>query len=162
MTAKLEWNVNADYNELFNNFFDNYFKDASETMKKLFTYHTTHFAWFANEFNVFCQGANDTVREEYYPKGTLNTWMGLIEQAYKDIEGLKTTDPIVYEKVYDRITLESLAYRYMLITLYGSNYLDSELEGMKLSFRSDCGTLGVTNYIEHKTIDGLWASWGLA
>lgn len=162
MTAKLEWNVNDDYNELFNNFFDNYFKDASETMKKLFKYHTTHFSWFADEYNVFCQGANDTVQEDYYPKGTLNTWMGLIDQAYKDIDGMKNSDPVAYAKVYDRITLESLAYRYMLISLYGSNYLDSELEQMKLSFRSDCGMLGVTNYKEHSTIDGLWASWDLA
>ena len=161
LTAKLEWDVNENYDKLFNDFFDNYFKAASETMKQLFRLHTTHFAWFANEYNVFCQGANDTVVAKYYPKGTVNTFMALIEQAYKDIEGLRSSDPVMYEKLYDRITLESLAYRYMLISLYSSNYLDSELDAMKTSFRSDCGMLGMTNYKEHSTIDGLWASWGM-
>lgn len=161
LTAKLEWDVNENYDKLFNDFFDNYFKAASETMKRLFRLHTTHFAWFANEYNVFCQGANDTVVAKYYPKGTVNTFMALIEQAYKDIEDLRSSDPIMYEKLYDRITLESLAYRYMLISLYSSNYLDSELDAMKTSFRSDCGMLGMTNYKEHSTIDGLWASWGM-
>lgn len=161
LAAKFQWNLDESYEDLFNAFFDNYFKDASETMKTLFINLTTHCSWFANEYNVYGQGGISTVKETYFPKGAVNNWMKLIEQAYKDIEGLQNTDSALYKKVSDRITLESLAFRYLLIELYGADYLDSELTEMKNDFRRDCGKLGVTHFREHQMIDGLWSKWNM-
>ena len=161
LAAKYEWNLDEDYNELFNNFFDNYFKDASETMKELFNSLTTHCAWFADEYSVYGQGGIITITERNFPKGAISNWMELIDRAFRDIESMRISDPEAYETVYNRINLESLAYRYMLIELYGADYLDGELYQMKSDFRRDCGRLGVTHFREHRTIDGLWSEWGL-
>ncbi|PWM70375.1 MAG: hypothetical protein DBX59_11000 [Bacillota bacterium] len=162
LAAKFEWNLEEKYDDLFNAFFDHYFKDASATMKELFISLTTHCAWFADEYNVYGQGGVVTVKEDYFPKGAINNWLELIDRAYADIAGMKTSDPEGYERAYNHINQESLAFRYMLIQLYGAEYLDSELTEMKTQFRRDCGNLGVTHFREHQTIDGLWSKWNLA
>ena len=76
------------------------------------------------------------------------------------IEEYKTTVPARYGKLYDRICLESLAVRFLIIDLYGSQvYTAPELYAEKVAFKADCARLNYTKYSENRLITALWAEW---
>ena len=56
--------------------------------------------------------------EKFYPYQRLKAFLSYIDRAYEDIKYLKYENEELYEKLYTRITLESIPYRYMIITLY--------------------------------------------
>ena len=58
------------------------------------------------------------ISRELYPRNVLMEWMGHIENAYESIKHLENTDPILYRQLSDRITLESISVRYLLVELY--------------------------------------------
>ena len=72
----------------------------------------------------------------------------LIDKALEKIEPYKTSDPVLYEKLRDRITLESISFRYMQIYLYELLYSSADRQEMIKSFKDDCMALGITQYKE--------------
>lgn len=121
LKSKLSWNTDCDVSGYTDEFFVNYFKAASPTMKRLFDEYSAHYSTLIAEYKLRGQGARlDINKSEYWPKGLLNGWMELFNKAYEDIEFLKTSDPALYEKLEYRICLESLNYRYMCETFYGT------------------------------------------
>ena len=120
-------------------------------MKQLFDEENTWFAYLA-EVHGYSGKVSYTesnfVIEEYWPKGLLEGWLNLIDQAYAKIEHYKQTDPALYEKLRDRITLESITFRYMQIHLYKLLYSDVDSQRMVKTFKEDCIALGLTQYRE--------------
>ena len=99
---------------------------------------------------------------DYFKYNTLAEWKNLIKQAYESIEYLKEKDYATYKKLYDRITLESLSVRYLIIELYGGMvYTTVELANEKQSFKNDCTELDITGWKEHVLITSLWAQWNV-
>ena len=151
LSSNLQWKIDSNQDELINNFFTNYFKDASSVMKQLFDEENTWFAYLAEKYGYngkVSYTENNLVIEEYWPKGLLEGWLGLIDEAYKAIEHYQKTDPNLYEKLRDRITLESITFRYMQIHLYGLLYSDVDSQEMVKTFKEDCLNLGITQYKE--------------
>ena len=101
------------------------------------------------------------LKTEYYSYPVLKQAMNQIDKAYEDIEVYKESNPERYKQLYDRITLESMQYRYILINLYSTEYGANEVLNMKYEFRHDVERLGITTYQENKYISELWASWGI-
>ena len=151
LSSNLQWKIDSNQDELINNFFTNYYKDASSVMKQLFDEENTWFAYLA-EVHGYSGKVSYTesnfVIEEYWPKGLLEGWLNLIDQAYAKIEHYKQTDPALYEKLRDRITLESITFRYMQIHLYKLLYSDVDSQRMVKTFKEDCIALGLTQYRE--------------
>ena len=154
-----------DMNELIDNFFDNYFGAASETMRKLFNEVRTRMAYIENELNVSMFVYVKLENTDYWPKGLLQQWLRYIDEAYEAIESVKNEDEELYAKLYDRIMLEGISYRWLLIELYGSTTFSAEkLLEEKLSFKADCAYLKVTNYAVSWTPnlnDYLKTNWGV-
>ena len=151
LTSNLQWKIDSNQDELINNFFTNYYKDASSVMKQLFDEENTWFAYLAEKYGYngkVSYTESNFVVEEYWPKGLLEGWLALIDEAYKKIEHYQKTDPILYEKLRDRITLESITFRYMQIKLYKLLYSDVDSQEMIKSFKTDCIALGITQYRE--------------
>ena len=151
LTSNLQWKIDSNQDELINNFFTNYYKDASSVMKQLFDEENTWFAYLAEKYGYngkVSYTESNFVVEEYWPKGLLEGWLALIDEAYKKIEHYQKTDPILYEKLRDRITLESITFRYMQIKLYKLLYSDVDSQEMIKSFKIDCIALGITQYRE--------------
>ena len=84
----------------------------------------------------------------------IENWLRLIEDAYKAIEHLKISNPSLHKTLHDRITYESLAFRFIQIEMYSVFYSETELQKMKASFRNDCNEFGVTKYRELEEIAG--------
>lgn len=156
VSSNLQWQIDQDYDKLINDFFDNYYKDASAVMKRLFDEENT---WFAYLAEVYGYDGNvgytysTLLKEEYWPQGLLEGWLELIDEAYKAIEPLKSTDPSMYQTLKDRINLESISFRFMQLEMYSVFYSRTESEKMKESFKQDCYNLGIRAYRELVTID---------
>ncbi len=151
LSSNLQWKIDSNQEELINNFFTNYYKDASSVMKQLFDEENTWFAYLAERYGYSGKVSYTTsnfVIEEYWPKGLLENWLGLIDEAYEKIEHYQQTDPALYEKLRDRINLESITFRYMQIQLYKLLYSENDSQMMIKTFKEDCLALGITQYKE--------------
>ena len=161
LNAKLQWDVTLDFNALVDDFFANYFKDASEPMLDMFNYYRTWMAYLENELKIEGVLGQTITTSQYFPQGTLNTILSFVDKAYEAIEPLKSTNISLYNTIYDRICLESIAYRKMQIDLYSHMYTDAQITEMKKSFKDDCVRIGVSKCSENADISDLWTSWGL-
>lgn len=162
LSSKLMWDVDADVAKLTEGFFDRYFKAASGTMYDLFTSIRLNYLWMAESLGVSGWIGTRINTSEYFKLNTLLEWEKLIEKAYEDIESLKISDYDSYQKVYNRINLESLSVRYLLIDLYGTQiYSTQELFEQKQQFKQDCSKLNVTRTSEGGLITKLWSEWGI-
>lgn len=162
LTSKLRWNVDADYEGLIEDFFKNYYKDAAGEMLDLFNHLRVWENYMESVLGFNGLKNNTPVQAKYWPKGVLDGFMAEIDGAYKAIEPLKERDPATYEKLYLRICAESLTFRYAIITLYPSEYTQSELLAMKLAFQADADRIGIGYFKETGTINQLYANWGIA
>ncbi len=159
--SKLQWDTELDMGELLDDFFANYFDVAGDTMQSLFDDQRD---WIANIYaNIGGTGliSDDLVAQEYWQYNQLADYMDRIEQAFEEIKPIEEKDPERYAVLYDRILLESIQFRYLLIQLYPTEYTASELYDAKLEFREDFERLGMTSFRENGTIDILWSEWGI-
>lgn len=151
LSSNLQWKIDTNQDELISNFFTNYYKDAAPVMKQLFDEENTWMAYLAERYGYngkVSYTESNLVIEEFWPKGLLENWLSLIDEAYKKIEPYKKSDPILYEKLRDRINLESISFRYMQIHLYKLLYSDTDSQMMIKTFKEDCIALGMKQYKE--------------
>ena len=165
LSAKLAWDVNADVNELIDNFFEGYFGVAAEPMRKLFDELRARFSYIENDLNIAMYIYVDLKNKNFWPEGLLVQWLGYIDDAYAAIEPLKEKDENTYYLIKDRLLLEGISYRFLLIHLYGATYYDATtLLQEKLQWKADCAYLGVNRVQEGGTaliVDWLLENWGV-
>ena len=92
---------------------------------------------------------------------TLVGWIDKIDEALGSISSLKTSDAELYNKLKNRIILESISYRHLLIEKFSDSYFDDELSDMKKSFKADVLNLGIRQYYSEKTVDYLFDLMGV-
>jgi hypothetical protein len=165
LAAKLAWAVNADLNELINNFFEGYFGVAAKPMKKLFEELRARFSYIENDLKIAMYIYVDLKNKNFWPEGLLVQWLGYIDDAYATIEPLKDSDENLYYLIKDRILLEGMSYRFLLIHLYGASYYDPiTLTKEKLQWKADCAYLGINRVREGGTplvVDWVLENWGV-
>ena len=148
LMGKLGQNVNADVNKLTDDWFANYFKDASVAMRKMYDEERVCIAKIAETTNKgfgHSQGS-DLMSRKYWSYQTLMQFLSYIDEAYEAIEHYKTSNPTLYRKLYDRITLESIVPRYMLLSCYTVR-IDNQSAFAK-ALLNDCVNLGVSRTAE--------------
>ena len=133
LQSKLMWDVNSDVEALKESFFNVYYDAAADSM---LNYYDELVALYANNYATYSElQASDTsavgqrlnlYQAKYFPQETLELWLGYIDDAYASIAGLKNSDPTQYDKLYNRICLESVSVRYLMVKLYGYNTFTPE------------------------------------
>ena len=162
LESKLSWDVNADVTKCTDDFFKYYFRAAAPYMKQYFMSLRLNYLNMSENLGLGGWIGMRVANVDYFKYNTLAEWKALINKAYDSIEYLKEKDYATYKKLYDRIRLESLAIRYLIIELYGSTvYTSVELVNEKQSFKKDCTELNVTSCREHVLITTLWANWNV-
>lgn len=152
--AQLQWNVDQDMNQLINDFFENYFKDGAEPMMKYLESYRAWHAYIAVEENLMGQVVQPgALQRKYFPQGVINEWLGYIDEAYNSISHLERTDPGMYKILKDRITLESITPRYMMLELYDVFYSAEEITAMIESLKKDTLMLGMAQHNEFNTLN---------
>ncbi len=163
--SKLLWDVNADVNALTDKFFDAYFGKASATMRKLFDEWRVWARYQTEElgYNGYRSVYYNALDAKLWPQRMLSGWLDLTEQAKADIAEYKDTEPELYGAITDHIAMESLSFRYLLISLYSSQYSSDALVAMQKQFASDVERIGMNlvNSVKQDTIADLIKSWGI-
>ena len=140
LNSKFGWNVHYDYKALLDEYFENYFGPAAATMRQVFE---------RLETNLLIHNANmpgmyaASLHVDYWSKNFLTGILELIEQAYMEISVLQATNKDLYNVYKNHILIESLAYRYLLVELYASNFQSDKSETMIRSFTGDLEYAGI-------------------
>lgn len=163
LTSKLAWNVNFDFNQLINNFFDAYFGPAAATMKGMFESFRVR-ALYNEQYNGY-QGSRsvftNAVRDVFWPKPLLQSWLDTVEKALSEIEYLRDTDPVQYEAYRFNICLERLGPLYMMVEIYSSSLSESIVSAYKTQFFTDANMAGLIYEGEKSNISNLYSRWGI-
>ena len=121
LQSNLLWNVYADQEKLTKDFFNNYYREAADIMLRYLD--EVRVLYMDNWREVGLKGDCNTVNlyiADLWPRGTLLGWLEDFEEAKKAIAHYQTMNPELYEKLMDRITMETLSVRYLIIRLYGN------------------------------------------
>ena len=159
--SKLQWNVNLNQEELLDDFFANYFDVAGDTMSNLFNEQRRWMVHAYSDLGATGRINDDLMSTDYWTYPMLKKALSQIDQAYEEIKVYQDNDAELYKKLNNRITLESLQYRYLMIGLYDTNFAADELLDMKYAFKSDAERLEIKESAEHVEIAGLWKEWGI-
>lgn len=150
LESHLSWDIHADVNALTDRFFENYYKDAAPVMKEWF--------YAYRSYSVLFESGNPT-GGSLLPLEQCRAYEKFAEQAYSAILKYKYSDPELYDKLYDRITLETLCYRYNYLESY--QYAIEDLKEFAESFRNDCGHFGIQRISESISFDTWYLNAGL-
>lgn len=125
--SKLAWNVDLDAEKLTDDFFQNYYKDAAQYMRRYMEDVKAVYAakWRAAGLKGDCNWVELYIPELWAQEDLLK-WLDYFEQAYAAIEYRKKSDYATYVKLRDRITMESVSVRFLLIYLYGEKTYEKE------------------------------------
>jgi hypothetical protein len=97
----------------------------------------------------------------FWPHHVINGFLDEFDEAFKAIEPLKEKDPERYQALYDRINVETMAYRYITLMLYSSKYSQSELRAMQIAFKNDCDAYQMETRGFVGDFVSLWKQWGI-
>ena len=159
--SKMQWDTSLNMGELIDDFFAHYFAEAGDTMQELFTLERE---WLSHVYADL--GATGMIQENlldaaYWPYNVLQSFMDKLDEAYADIAPLQEENPERYRVLYDRILLESMQFRYLILQLYTTEFSKTELIDARNEFRYDFERLGLTSYQEGSEITKLWTEWGI-
>ena len=94
-------------------------------------------------------------------KGTVDSWLRLVDKAYASIEPLKTSDPEKYEVYKNHILLESMFPRYVLLQFHRPTFTSEQFIKEALQFKADCAELGISEVNEEQSFTVRWEDWGI-
>ncbi len=163
--SKLEWDVNADMNALTDEFFDGYFMEASSTMRQLYeewrvwAKYQSEKLGYSGYRSVYVNAMN----KKFWPQNMLERWIALTEQAKKDVAVYRTSNPVLYNQLIEHIAIESITFRYLLISLYADEYSDAQLLELKTQCAKDLRASGmdIVATTPQTSVDDLLAKWGM-
>ena len=157
LTAKLQWNTQADYVGLIDNFFANYYGGAAEPMHNYFNELRVHIAKLKAQ-GVY--GGRESIYQDMsaaslWQLPVLKRWNGYVDEALDAIEAVKNNDPTAYETYRKHIVQERVFLNYMFIEKYSAKFSVEEVEEMKKEFISDVTSVGISNTGERRDINNL-------
>jgi len=159
LNAHLQWDFQLDKNELIDEWFENYFRSAAEPMHRMFQTYRTYFAYLAHVHGVHGHlPSRDVIfSTRAWPLETLIMFLGYIDEAYESIEYLRHVNPELHQRLHDRINIESVAYRWLLMELHPGAFSFERLNEFTIELRDDTMRLGINMFNEQQTTSEFWA-----
>ncbi len=166
MTLKLMWDSNCDVAKLTKNFFNQYYKDAAEPLMKYVEEYRQWFIYTRNKYPSVHASAYmywDTLGKDAFPVNLINRWDSYFDEAKQSIEYLKDVDMDMYQKLYDRIDLETLTVDYIRVAFYDDLYSETELLNLRLAFKDKIKKHDIARPQELSTqsFDDIFKLWGI-
>ena len=113
--SKLMWDSSLDQDILMNKFFNAMYKDAADTMYKLFIDYRMQYAYIKE----YGQKKLNNV-QNYAPSDFLR-WIDYLDQALLEIEKYKESDKNLYNLLKERIDIEAACPLHCMLELYGDS-----------------------------------------
>ena len=151
--SKLMWNCNLDVNALIADYFDKVYQEASDVMA------TTFWTWRAYSEGQRALGRSGNIysspnEADFWDKNYLVMQLNQMEEAKKLIAGYATTNPQLYQAIYDSIVCETISPRFLLLKHYAETFEKADLAVLKAEFKEDTNRLDFNMVGEQETIDG--------
>ena len=150
LDARMSWDTSLNQEELIEEYMNAVYKEAAPTMLNLH-WATRVYAQHVQvgQFGLFSNGDGSPSMEsvEYWPIGVIEGWIKQIDQAHKDIEIYKESDPKLYDQIAKNIELEGIAYMYMLLTLHGNTLAKEERQEYIDRLKYDIGWLDISGMV---------------
>ena len=151
--SKLLWNCNLDVNELIADYFDKVYYEASDIMEETFWTFRAH-SQVQKELGKSGNIYTAPVEEKFWPKRYLVNQLDKMEEAKKAIEKYQTTDPALYQNIYDAIVCETISLRYLMLELYSNTFDAQSLSQFRKDFKYDTNRLDFNQISETESMDG--------
>ncbi len=148
LCSKLQWDTNANLNELTDRFFDKCYGAGGESMRKMYDEYRVHSRNLINNYDFTRTNSlyHTSLQKQYWSKQLLDRWLGYINDAIADIEYLKKVDMEAYQTYYDSILLERISIYYLITNLYGKDgrYSAEFISQITAQLEADMNRLGVS------------------
>lgn len=144
IASKLAKNVNADVNGLIDDFCNAYFGSAASEMKQLLEteradLYKNRNASGNSDWYGLVNGSALLLNKKCFPLITVNGYMKTIDKAKEKVRNAYENGGFTAEerdKLLARIDVESLTFRYILISVHGYTKYDKSVEEFKTYARS--------------------------
>ena len=141
--AKLMWNVNANVPALIDNFTKNYYGPAADAVKSIFEDEQDYQVYLADILNRTGYGGMETQGDpSFWPQAVLFKYTEMLDDAQKELDQLFDTDPLRAQTIANRIKIEQLPFRYLMLKNYKNFYSESEYAKQKEQLIADVNALG--------------------
>mgnify|MGYP003308678908 CR=1 FL=1 len=150
LDSKMSWDTSLSQQELIEKYMNAVYKEAAPTMMNLFLSARAfmrHVSIDQHELISNGDGSPEKGKVEYFPIGIVEGWIKYIDQALKDIEIHKTTDPELYDQIAKNIEVEGIQYMYILLDLHGNTLAKEEKQAYVNRIKHD---------IDWLNISGMW------
>lgn len=133
--SKLMWDCTLNIEDLVKDFFEHMYRDAADTMYEIFTTMRNHSMTVAEmPGGKFSERADNAAMYPY--RSYLRPILQKFEQAFEEIEVLKTTSPAEYELVKKRIETEYVGPLYLTLAYYGKGATMPFTSAEKLAYKT--------------------------
>ena len=163
LDSKVEFDVNANYQEYVDKFFKYYYGVGGEYMQDFYEQVLTR-----SRYNETVNSVSGNIHNrkllyaENWPEGLMHSWISLIGKSYEAIEDeYKIVDPELYETYRKHILQEELFPRFVLCTTYESSYNPSDLKVFRQKFLDDFYYLENKVHAEGRQMTEVSDAWNL-
>lgn len=144
VASKLAKNANADVDELIDAFCNAYFGVAASDMKQLLAterndLYRNRNASGNSDWYGLVNGSALLLNKKCFPLATVNGYMKTIDNAKAKVQTACANGDITVaerDKLLARIDIESLTFRYILVSLHGYTKYDESIDAFKAFARS--------------------------
>lgn len=159
LISRLSWNVEENVEDLIQEFFPAYYGKAAVEVRKAFD-KTREILRNAYKMGAKGSWGDNIVKCEYWKEEALEDLLAIFRRADAVLDGEE--NPMRRRKCKNRIAVEMLPYRLMLLELYGEKFTEASLHDGRMRFREDFCRLGVQRVNEIEKIEELWTRWKLS
>ncbi len=126
--AKLMWNPNLNYNTLANDFIEHYYGPAADDIAEMYKKQTTYYEYLhsrtpSDETPRLSGGLRvNLMDEKYWSFAYVDNIKNVMENAYKSLQPLESSNKTDYSKYYWRIGSAYMEHLLLQMELYRTNY----------------------------------------
>ena len=134
--SQLMWNVDQSYDDLVRKFMKAYFKDAWEYIYEFYKITRDRYSFYQNMVKPDTGSIyGDVLTSELWTFASVDKMDKAFDNALASIEKYQESDPVLYEKLKNRIKKEYLSPLYLMISLHSSRYSAEEMLEMRAEFK---------------------------
>lgn len=155
--SNLMWNLNQNYETLAKDFMVHYYKEAGDSMFKVYEMIRDRYTWFQAAVSVSSGSlTGDIYDNRLYTVQFINQLDKQIDLALASIDALKESDTEKYTTLKNRILKEELPIIYLKMRLYPDYYGDAEKDEMKEVWEYYTNYYGITKDSEGNDLPTLF------
>lgn len=165
LSSELTKDVNADVATLQANFMNAMYGAGATYMQQLLSAQQAHCTYdnfnsldsalysnYTEQYFGIINGSTKLMSTRYFSKDALNTWMGYINSAKAAVNADVNLSADEKAGYIERIEVEALSIRYMLVSLHSVTTYDASVDAWK----AHAASLGCYCYMEGSNINGNW------